>query len=261
MEEDRAKRDWRGGVGWTALVFGVIERVVGWGGSIDFVLSRTNDPGWVGKLLAFFLTNIGLALILAGVGFIVWNERRRTDRLVEARLSARHAAKHLEEPSVSLRQAEPELPSPAEEPIWLGNNITPIFLVEQHEGKTSIEADDITRKYLGHWMKVGGFIRDIFQLSGNHLMIVLSYPRTVIIAGFEMQQPVEIRATFQDDFKRLKLRRAGDYLSISGQLKSVSYGEIDLELCRLIKAMTKDEIKALSPSPPPPPDTESKTRP
>lgn len=75
-----------------------------------------------------------------------------------------------------------------------------------------------------------------------------------------MQQAVEILATFRDDFKRLKLRRAGDYLSITGQLESVSYGRVDLDHCVLVKALTKNEIKALSPSPPPPPGTESEKR-
>ncbi len=265
-ETDNRPGAWRGPLGWALFVLGGAERVIGWGGSLDFLISRSKDPGWVGSLLTAIATNqsyIGFAMMLAGVAFIVWNERRRTERLLEARLGWSPSPQKVANPAPLELASQPDTSdeAPSEEKIWLGSNITPIFLVEQHDNKTSVEANDITDKYLGNWMKADGFIRDMFQLSNNWLLIALSHPRTVIFGGFEMQQPVEIHATFRDDFKRLKLRRAGDFLSITGRLKSVSYGRIDLDDCALVKAMTQGEIKALAPSPPPPPNTAPKTQP
>ncbi|MFL6743218.1 MAG: hypothetical protein ACJ8E3_04575, partial [Sphingomicrobium sp.] len=60
------------------------EKIIGWGGSLDFIISRWSDPGWVGTTLRFVAVNsyyFGFVLMAVGLAFIVWNERRRTDRL------------------------------------------------------------------------------------------------------------------------------------------------------------------------------------
>lgn len=183
QQTDKKPTRWRGAVGWILFALGAAERIIGWGGSLDFLISRSEDPGWVGDVLTFAATNTGylsFVMMLAGVAFVLWNERRRTERLLEARLNSNVAAPTGTEtwtrPPPETKPTLPETkPTPPEEDrIWLGDNISPIFLVEQHENKTSIEANDITGKYVGHWMKVGGFVRDIVRLSDQHLLVVLS---------------------------------------------------------------------------------------
>lgn len=85
MQENKPT-EWRGPLGWGLLGLGAIEKAVGWGGSIDFMLARSKDPGWVGTVIKVLADNLGLLFILAGVAFIVWNERRRTERLLDSRL-------------------------------------------------------------------------------------------------------------------------------------------------------------------------------
>lgn len=68
MAEERRK-DWRGVAGAMLLVAGVIERVLGLGGSIDFIITRSQNPGWVGVVANGLIQNIGVILILAG---LVW---------------------------------------------------------------------------------------------------------------------------------------------------------------------------------------------
>jgi hypothetical protein len=61
--------------------------LVGWGGDIDFVLSRSDDPGWVGWVLSQFLDAPGWALILmiaVGLGLIWWDLRRSQARNLAA---------------------------------------------------------------------------------------------------------------------------------------------------------------------------------
>lgn len=55
--------------------------IVGWGGDIDFVLSRSSDPGWVGALLNFLIDPPGylvLPCIMLGFGLIWWDLSRRS---------------------------------------------------------------------------------------------------------------------------------------------------------------------------------------
>jgi hypothetical protein len=86
--ETRPSR-WRGRAGWILLALGAAERIIGWGGSLDFLISRSQDPGWVGDVLTFVAAQapyLGFVSIMAGVALIVWNERRRTAQLLEARI-------------------------------------------------------------------------------------------------------------------------------------------------------------------------------
>lgn len=69
---------------WTLVALGAIERIVGWGGSIDFVLTRWDEPDWVGALMATILAYsnlIGLALLIGGIVLLIRSERRRNDAL------------------------------------------------------------------------------------------------------------------------------------------------------------------------------------
>jgi len=86
---------WRSTLGWALFAFGLADRIVGWGGSIDFLVSRSSDPGWVGDMLKFIASiasYISFAMILIGVALIIWNERRRIDRILDANLSAARSA-------------------------------------------------------------------------------------------------------------------------------------------------------------------------
>jgi hypothetical protein len=64
-----------------------IDRIVGWGGSLDFLISRSEHPGWVGSVLTFLLNPpeiVRLVALLAATYLLILRERRRND--------ARHAA-------------------------------------------------------------------------------------------------------------------------------------------------------------------------
>jgi hypothetical protein len=65
---------------------------VGW--SLDFLVSRSEDPGWISDVLTFIGAQsayLGFAFMMAGVALIVWNERRRTARMLEE--SSRHSGR------------------------------------------------------------------------------------------------------------------------------------------------------------------------
>ena len=88
MEEtqtaERKPSRWRLWLGGALFILGAAEKIIGWGGSLDFVISRWSDPGWVGTALRFTAVNsyyFSFVLMIVGLAFIIWNERRRTDTL------------------------------------------------------------------------------------------------------------------------------------------------------------------------------------
>lgn len=53
--------------------------VIGLGGDVDFILSRSKDPDWVGRMLTLLIEAPGwlvLLLLVTGVFLIVWDNRR-----------------------------------------------------------------------------------------------------------------------------------------------------------------------------------------
>lgn len=71
-------------VAWVLLAAGAVERIVGWGGSIDFLLSRWNEPAWVGKVLSViqqYSNILGLVAFFVGIAALIRHERKRNQYL------------------------------------------------------------------------------------------------------------------------------------------------------------------------------------
>lgn len=110
----------RGWLAWTLVALGAIERIVGWGGSIDFVLARWDEPAWVGALMGAVVDYsdwLGLALLIGGIVLLIRSERRRNDALygspapaiiTNEALEFPHAATAVNAPEVSARVQELE---------------------------------------------------------------------------------------------------------------------------------------------------------
>ena len=80
-EGHSARPKWPAWVGWGLFALGALERIVGWGGSIDFVLARWNEPAWVGSLMGGILQYANLI----GLGHRLIN---RIQILTEASLTS-----------------------------------------------------------------------------------------------------------------------------------------------------------------------------
>jgi len=61
-------------------VFTVLRTLVQWGGDVDFIVSRMQDPGWVGAMLQWIVDPPGWAvtlMLLCGIALLVWEVRRK----------------------------------------------------------------------------------------------------------------------------------------------------------------------------------------
>lgn len=64
---------------WAPVIFRGVKSIVGFGGDLDFLLSRAQEPGWVGVVLTWMLAPpdwLLLPLIVLG-GFLIWLDVNR----------------------------------------------------------------------------------------------------------------------------------------------------------------------------------------
>lgn len=67
--------------GGSLLAIGALDRIIGWGGSADFIVSRSQDPGWLRTVVTFLELHgpgISTIMLIAGFALIIWNERTRS---------------------------------------------------------------------------------------------------------------------------------------------------------------------------------------
>lgn len=132
-------------VGWSLVALGGIERIIGWGGSVDFILARWNEPAWVGSVMMWILEAsnvIGFCLLIAGIALLIRAERRRSDALYG--VQAQTAVKP-NEPSGSVthqsKAATPKPASPGDEHVshnlWVGK-VEPFFEEMHNQGHFSL---------------------------------------------------------------------------------------------------------------------------
>jgi hypothetical protein len=89
---------------WVALLSAIpliptVFKWLGWivsrGGDMDFVISRTNDPGWVGTMIGWIINPPGWAILplIAGGLFLIWLDvRRRSDVQVKDQITTPQTA-------------------------------------------------------------------------------------------------------------------------------------------------------------------------
>lgn len=143
--------------------------------------------------------------------------------------------------------------------MFLGSNVTPVFLVEQCENKTSHDADAAVSKYIGKWLRVSAVLKDLTSVSENRFWASLVVPRKITYVGVEMDFHVDIRAEFTEDLERLKVLQKDDFVVVEGCLERVNTAYVDMKLCKLIKSAAPDELRAATPAPQSLPSTEEET--
>lgn len=161
-------------------LFKGIKGLVGLGGDADFIISRSQEPGWVGMMLAWLTDPPGwsiLPMILAGLGLIYWDAQRSVKR---------HATLRAPSPPVlpparsAVRNPQPVLAAPAQAPIvGVGTNER-IFIPEgvsledlamPFRSKTDVDARAVTARYIGRWTRVFGIVHNITAIKSETVMV------------------------------------------------------------------------------------------
>ena len=102
---------------------------------------------------------------------------------------------------------------------------TPAELVAELEGKTDLVAKDLTKRHMGHWMRVNGQINDVED----------QFPDVVVYLRETQSQPM-MALSFEPDLwkSRLGSLNLGDQIEAIGKINRVGSGWVRLEECELV---------------------------
>jgi hypothetical protein len=128
----------------------------------------------------------------------------------------------------SAGEAPPIAVKPEEtERVFVPPELTPKRLRSFYRENTSIQAAELTKNYIGQWMKVTGCLGEVIgnefrsQVTFQHNYISLEY--FVIFMYFR-----------EPHIDRLKILRRGDKLTVIGQIQRVESIELHLDNCELV---------------------------
>jgi len=130
-----------------------------------------------------------------------------------------------------------------ENPVYLGSNVTPAFLVGHFKDRTSLEAREFTRKYVGKWLRVTAIFEDIFEGHDNQLDVVVYTPSSNK-DGEAIQPRVDVYCWFRHQQDEIRVRQIGDPMKIEGRIESIDSGSITLKDCKLIDATTFKDLQS-----------------
>ena len=148
--------------------------LIGYGGSIDFLVERSKDPSWLRLVMESILNSpawTNLPLIAMGLLFIWWDVARRAHtQAMEA-----VAAAPLPLPPV-LRVPKAMGSATPQEREFVPRELTPARLFSFYDNLTQIQAFEITREYIGKWMTVRGKVNNIRPWTGTFSQVTLERP-------------------------------------------------------------------------------------
>lgn len=138
--------------------------------------------------------------------------------------------------ATAVHAAAPEPPRKAAEHqdrIFVGESITPEYLIGIFREHTDIQGAQLTAAYVGKWMKVTGSLRNVISTTPN--LAQLTFERAEV--------PLTERTWFDyTDFymmfkkpwiDRLAIVKRGDALTVIGQIERIDSVSVQLANCEL----------------------------
>lgn len=121
-------------------------------------------------------------------------------------------------------EARPQQNKTIDETLEVPPEITPRFLQSQFEGRTSVQAHQKIRKYLGKRMRIEGHVDDVANLFGGRWLIHIRLEDRLVGLIF--------KGNWKDTIIAL---RKGDPISVVGKLSNVDPISVQLVDCELIE--------------------------
>jgi len=104
--------------------------------------------------------------------------------------------------------------------VFLEENVNIEFLTGLFVGRTTIQAENATKIYIGKWMKYIRTLRDVKDGFGGRLVM--------------FEEHLSPMAEFSKREAKLQVLQPGDILQIQGRLKRITSHWIRLEKCELL---------------------------
>jgi tRNA_anti-like len=199
-----------GAIGLLQPLWKFVSWLVTMGGDVDFVISRSSDPGWVGHLINFLFYPpawVPMLVAVCGFGLIFWDIRRN---------------KHTDQ--VNYRSNSQDITHTKGENAQIFVKSLPTHVLKAYAEGTSIQAEELAKHYIGKWIKCSGAISDIFNKGTSVSAFILSKQDVTIYAEFNILWKEKIVHLMK-----------GDKITVEGVIKSICSNHIHLVGCALIE--------------------------
>jgi hypothetical protein len=171
-------------------------------------------------------------LVLAAFAAYALNKTRTAEKTANTPPNEA-AAVHPKAPESTRNQDEKQ------DRVFVGENITPKYLIGIFREHTDIQGAALTSAYLGKWMKVSGSLGNVISTSPYRAQ--LTFERAEV--------PLTERTWFDyTDFfmmfrkpwiDRLAIARRGDRLTVIGQIERIDGVSVQLDSCELVGSGSK----------------------
>lgn len=102
---------------------------------------------------------------------------------------------------------------------------TPAELVSELEGQTTMVAERISERHLGHWLKVSGAIANVRSVYGSVI---------VYIPPNDSQPFLDLQFDGKSWQSRLSALNIGDHVVVEGKISDIDSHSVSLKECRLV---------------------------
>ena len=119
--------------------------------------------------------------------------------------------------------------------VFVPQELTPKRLFSFYQDNTAIQAAELTKGYIGRWMKVTGGLGDVGAWTGDMLSVSFELSNVPVFERTPLDY-TKIHMHFRDAQKsdRLKILKRGDRITVIGQLMEVNAYTLHLDNCELV---------------------------
>jgi hypothetical protein len=119
--------------------------------------------------------------------------------------------------------AQPEVKK--EERIFVGQGITPEYLLDFFEQHTAVQATNAIKDYIGKWMKVAGSVNNV--ISTSDFLARVTFERQPALPDYTYLY-MSFRGPWKD---RAKILKRGDNITVIGQIRQIEPMALNLDNC------------------------------
>jgi hypothetical protein len=124
------------------------------------------------------------------------------------------------------------------ERTYVPPGVTPERLFSFYRDNTSIQANEITKQYIGQWMKVDGNLNDVNSSNKNFAGVTFQRDDIPLQERTWMYYTT-INMYFRERIDRLKGLKPGDKLTVIGEITEIHNVLLSLDNCELVYPASK----------------------
>ena len=139
--------------------------------------------------------------------------------------------------ATALQAAAPEPPHEGAEKkdrVFVGESITPEYLISIFQEHTDIQGARLTEAYLGKWMKVSGPLGNVMSSSPIQAQLTFKRPEVPLTERTWFYY-TDLFMMFKEPWiDRLTIAKRGDKLTVIGKIERIDGVSVQLENCELV---------------------------